>query len=470
MSLERLAAACLLPGFAGLQPPDWLRRRLADGLGGVVLFARNIRDAEQVAALTAALRAEREDVVVAIDEEGGDVARLDGGRGSAYPGNNALGAVDDVGLTERVAAAMGADLRAAGVNLDFAPVADVASNPSNPVIGVRSFGAEPALVARHVVAFVEGLQGAGVSACAKHFPGHGATAEDSHVELPLLARTLEELRAEELVPFRAAIDAGVAAVMTAHIRVPDLDDVPATLSRAILTGLLREELGFRGLIVTDALEMGAISGTLPVEEAAVRALAAGADALCLGHDLEDEACGRILSAVEDAVAAGRLGEERLGEAAGRVAAVGSSVAAAPGAVGEGAVGLEAARRALEWEGRVALARPPLVVELRPRANIAAGRARHGLGDVLSSARVVAVDHPRDVDVPADRQLVVVVRDAHRYAWARDAVERLLAQTADAVVVETGLPVWRPNGAAGYVATHGGGRVNLEAAAERLEYR
>ncbi|HSP71913.1 MAG TPA: glycoside hydrolase family 3 N-terminal domain-containing protein, partial [Gaiellaceae bacterium] len=195
MSLRRLAAGCVLAGFEGHEPPDRLRRALAEGLGGVCLFSGNVRDAEQVAALTAALRAERPEVLVTVDEEGGDVTRLEWERGSSYPGNLALGAVDDVGLTERVAAAIAGDLLRAGIDVDLAPVADVNSNPLNPVIGVRSFGADPGPVARHVAAFVRGLQAGGVAACAKHFPGHGDTAQDSHRELPVARPCLEPFRA-----------------------------------------------------------------------------------------------------------------------------------------------------------------------------------------------------------------------------------------------------------------------------------
>ena len=212
MSVERLAAACLLPGFEGVVVPEWLRRWIDDGLGGVVLFSHNVESPEQLAALTGGLRG----LVVAIDEEGGDVTRLEHERGSSYPGNFALGAVDDVALTEEVGAAIGADLAAVGVNLNFAPVADVNTNPRNPVIGIRSFGSDPALVARHVAAFVGGMQEVGVAACAKHFPGHGDTELDSHHELPTAGGDL----ADALLPFRAAIDAGVSAIMTAHIRVP----------------------------------------------------------------------------------------------------------------------------------------------------------------------------------------------------------------------------------------------------------
>jgi beta-N-acetylhexosaminidase len=464
--LDRLAAGCLLAGFEGSSVPDWLRRWLDRGLGGVVLFAWNVESREQVAELTAELRAEREGLVVAIDEEGGDVTRLEAEQGSSYPGNWALGTVDDVELTEDVAASIGADLARVGVNLDLAPVADVNVNPENPIVGVRSFGSDAELVARHVAAFVTGLQRAGVSACAKHFPGHGDTSEDSHLELPSVERDDGQWK-EMLRPFRAAIDAGTRAVMTAHIRIVGLDDAPATLSVAAIDGLLRTELGFSGLVVTDALEMRAVSATVGVEEGAVRALEAGADALCLGHDLRPES---VHAAVVDAVQAGRLAEARVGEAASRVAEVGN-LAGESGAASRG-VGLEAARRAVLCSGEVTLARPPLVVDLLPSPSIAAGNANHGLADMLTSAACLRLREP-----PLDarsllaehsgRQLVVVVQDAHRDPGQRVAASTLLEAAADGVLVEVGVPDWRPEGV-GYVATHGRGRVNLEAAAERLQ--
>jgi beta-N-acetylhexosaminidase len=213
--------------------------------------------------------------------------------------------------------------------------------------------------------------------------------------------------------------------------------------------------------------MRAISGTIGVEEGAVRALAAGADSLCLGHDRGQDAVERIVRAVVRAVREGRLSEERVAEAADRVVAMARWAAAAPGAPADGGVGMEAARRALGCEGDVRLVRPPLVVELRPDPNIAAGPARHGLAELLPSAEVVRLDGPRDVAIAGDRQLVVVVRDAHRHAWERELVERLLAAAPDAVVVETGLPLWRPRAAMGYVTTQGAGRANLAAAAETL---
>lgn len=444
--LERLALACIWPGFPGLEPPDWVRRRLSEGLGGVCLFGWNVRDPDQVAGLTAVLRAERPNVIVATDEEGGDVTRLEVGTGSSFPGNWALGVVDDTEVTEAVASQIGALCSAAGVNLDLAPVADVNSNPRNPVIGVRSFGADPELVARHVAAYVRGVQSRGVAACVKHFPGHGDTETDSHLELPVANGDLETA----LMPFRAAIAAGVQAVMTAHIVVPELDQEPATVSRRVLTELLREELGFRGVVVTDALEMRGLAATVGVEEGAVRALAAGADALCLGHDLGDDSVEAVCDAVVAAVHGGRLGEARLEEAAARIGRAWTPPVGSPADV---AVGLAAANRALHVEGEVRLAGPARVVELLPEPNIAAGEHRHSLAELLGAGD--------------DGRLVIVLRDAHRFEQIRAETERLVAAHPDAIVVETGLPYWRPPGAAGYVATHGAGRVNLEAAAERL---
>jgi beta-N-acetylhexosaminidase len=461
VNVERLATRCLLPGFEGLEPPAWLLEEIDRGLGGVVLFGRNVQDAEQLAGLTAALG---RDVIVAIDEEGGDVTRLEARTGSSYPGNLALGAVDEPELTERVAAAIGAELRAVGVNLDLAPVADVNTNPLNPVIGVRSFGSDPELVARHVAAFVRGLQSMGVAACAKHFPGHGDTHQDSHLELPVVAGPIDAA----LVPFRAAIEAGVQGIMSAHIVVPALDELPATLSAAHLGGLLRDQLGFDGLIVTDALEMRAISAHIGVEEGAVRSLVAGADALCLGHDLGAEAVASVRAAILAAVHKGQLTEERLAETAARVDRVIAWTAAADnGRQPARETGLAAARLAVRAEGSVALQRPALVVDLVPEPAIAAGPMHHGLGELLPHAETLRIEESDTFSIPeGERQVVLVVHDAHRHAWQRAIAKTLLDRTSDAVVIEVGTPEWRPR-ARGYIATYGAGRANLLAAAELL---
>jgi beta-N-acetylhexosaminidase len=438
--IRRLAAACIFPSFPGVEPPDWIRRFLGGGGGGIVLFAYNVPSLEDLSSLCAALRTESGDVLLGIDEEGGDVTRLEWETGSSYPGGAALGALDEPETTEAVAASIASDLAAAGVNWNFAPVADV-NVPANPVIGARSFGSDPALVARHVAAYVRGTQSRRVAACVKHFPGHGSTEQDSHLELPTVTGDVED----GLEPFRAAFAAGVQTVMTAHVRVPALDDAPATLSRAIIDGLLRRELGFDGMVLADALEMKAVSATVGVPDSAVRALEAGVDALIVGHDLGEDA----VRTVHEALVA-RVPEERLREAAARVRRV-AEWARPTRATGDRAVGADVARRALRVEGDASFDAPPRIVELRPVANIAAGEAEHSL-----AAAVVREGEPvPDADV-------YVVRDAHRHPWMREA-----ADVEGAVVVEIGLPLWRPTRARGYVSTHDGSRVAYEAAAELL---
>jgi beta-N-acetylhexosaminidase len=459
--LEPAAAACLFPGFEGLTAPDWLRRLLARGLGGVVLFSRNIRDPEQLAALTASLRAERAEVLIATDEEGGDVTRLEMARGSSFPGNLALGAVDDLALTRRVAAAIGGELGAVGVNLDLAPVADVLVDPATAIVGVRSFGSDPHLVARHVGAFVDGLQSIGVAACVKHFPGHGETTADSHLELPVADADVATLRERALPPFEAAIAAGARSMMTAHVRFTALADEPATLSPVVI-GLLRSELGFDGVVMTDALEMQGVGGPAGIDAAAVRALVAGADALCLGAEQTPVEVESALAAVVAAVEGDHLAEERLQEAARRVAALGAW-ASAPKPHSDREAGAEAARGALRVEGDPVVGSDPVVVDLRPEPTIAAGPAPHGLGDLIG-AESVRLGEGHALPALGDRPPVIVLRDAHLHAWQRALVP------PEAVVVETGVPEWRPEGVRGYIAAYGSGRASLEAVVEVLRGR
>jgi beta-N-acetylhexosaminidase len=475
--LRRLAEAVLLPGFAGTTAPDWLRRRLGEGLGGVVLFGRNVVDDEQVAALTAALRAERDDVVVGIDEEGGDVTRLDVATGSFVPGPLALGAADDPELTTAVAAALGERLAACGVTVNLAPCADLTLAAQDPIIGVRAFGSDPAKASPHVAAYVTGLQKYGVAACAKHFPGHGAATEDSHVALPVLPRTVEELREIELVPFAAAIGAGVRAIMSGHLVVRAWGDEPATLNRVALTDVLRGELGFTGAVITDALEMGAVSGAYGRHDglgtAAVRSLAAGADALCIGGAAFDaETLDRISETIVAAVSGGTLPVERLAEAAARTASLGTSPAPASIRPVDRTLGLEAARAALRIQGSPRLSGVPLVVDVRTDPTIAAGPMPWGLGphlaELVPGTRVLNAG-PDDAAVvrSAAREagsVVVVTREAHRHP----AVLAFLGELSDVdyIRVETGVP-GTDFGAGARIDTFSGSYVSLRAAAEYL---
>ncbi|HEY5356142.1 MAG TPA: glycoside hydrolase family 3 N-terminal domain-containing protein [Streptosporangiaceae bacterium] len=477
--LARLAEAVLIPPFPSQQAPAWILAALADGLAGVTLFGPNIDSPAQLADLTGELRAAAPGAVIAIDEEGGDVTRIAHRRGSPYPGNAALGAIDDVGLTEAVYAALGADLSALGVNLNLAPAVDVNTAADNPVIGTRSFGSDTALVARHAAAAVAGLQSAGVAACAKHFPGHGSTRLDSHHELATVDASAALLADRDLPPFAAAIAAGVRAIMPGHLRVPELTgDLPASLSPAALTGLLRGELGFAGVIVSDGLEMRAVSDVYGIPEAAVLAVLAGTDLLCLGRDQDQQMYADVRYALMTAVRTGRMPGQRLEEAAAKVAELRSWTAAAGRARGSDAeIGLAAARRAVRVDGVPQPLHRPFVVEVVPPANAAAGMVPWGLGSWVQtdSLRRISTGAPAAdleasiAELLADatgRSLVIVVRDAHRYPAAAGVVSAILAARPDAVVVEMGLPVWRPP-AGLYLATFGAARTSSRAAAEVL---
>ena len=288
----------LFAGFEGAQVPEDLTRLVRQGrVGGVVLFARNLRDPGQGRDLVARLHGLAPGdapLCVAIDQEGGRVQRLRA-PWTEWPPMRRLGERDDLAETARVARALARELADLGIDLDFAPVVDVDTNPANPVIGDRSFGREPERVARHARAFIEAMQAAGVAACAKHFPGHGDTNEDSHTALPRVDHPLGRLREVELVPFRAAALAGVASMMTAHVLLPCFDPrVPATLCGAAIE-LLRGEIGYDGVVFGDDFEMAAVAQHFPPREATRRALEAGVDALlvCSRADVRDEVLAEL---------------------------------------------------------------------------------------------------------------------------------------------------------------------------------
>lgn len=462
MSLvAELALRVQLGSFEGpALPADWAVL-LEEGLGGVCLFGSNLTGSlPDASALVAAVRSARPDALVATDEEGGDVTRLHRRDASPVPGPAVLGAVDDLALSRAVGAAIGAELASVGIDLDLGPVADVNSNPDNPVIGTRSFGSTPGLVARHVAAWVDGLQSSGVAACVKHFPGHGDTAQDSHLELPVLDADVATLRARELVPFAAAVDAGAAAVMTSHLVVPAVDPaLPATLSRPVLA-LLRDELGHDGVIVSDALDMAGASGERSIPDAAVDALVAGVDLLCTGPDKEAALVRAIQAAIVAAVGEGRLPLERLGDAAERVAGLTrGSRGQTPGepAVDPGRL-VRAARAALLVEGPVPDLTGATIVSIATEANIAVGEGRWGVDADLVVTEGDALPHG---------PVVVQVRDGHRRP---EVAAMLAAATGPVLVVEWGWPGprtgWAGTGHA-RVCTRGNGQASITAVEEIL---
>ena len=326
MSLEQKVGQVMIGFFSGPVLSPELEHQLRElHLGGVILYSitGNIESSPQVAQLVSDMqRTAREagnaPLFISIDQEGGRVTRISRGV-TPFPGNMALGATGSLELAGEAARVMARELKLLGINMNFAPVLDVNSNPLNPIIGIRSFGSSPEEVARFGTAVVNSYNEEGVIATAKHFPGHGDTSLDSHLALPVVNRSLKQLEAVELLPFRAAAKT-VPAIMTAHIIVPDIDQTrPATLSSAAL-GLLRHELGFQGLIITDSMSMAAIAKHWTKEEAAIQAFLAGVDILLYGADVDSKPHDQALvhAALVKAVRDGRIPESRLDESVRRV--------------------------------------------------------------------------------------------------------------------------------------------------------
>jgi len=445
----RDAHAVMLAAFRGTELPQWLPDAYARGLAGICLYGDNVDPVHGLAPLARAVAALDPTAVLAADEEGGDVTRLHMATGSPSPGNAALGVVDDVAATRVVAAGIGAELRSAGIWLDLGPCADVDSNPANPVIGTRSFGADPALVARHTAAYVAGLAEAGVAASVKHFPGHGDTTADSHIDLPRVTADRMLLEQRELVPFRAAVDAGAATIMTSHVVLDALDPQhPATLSHAVLTGLLRTELGYDGVIVTDALDMAGASAELGIDGAAVASLAAGADLLCLGPEPSDgpRTLTCVVDAVVRAVAEGSLDAERLAEAADRVAALRlrwNAEAPAQAALDDLRRRGDAAAAAVARELVARLDVPPLagpatVVRIDTGSNPAVGDTTWGELDV-PGRRVDLTAADLEHTASYAGQVVIVVRNVAGRADVWSWIDRQITENSETLVVDLGRP-------------------------------
>ncbi|MEP6599840.1 MAG: glycoside hydrolase family 3 N-terminal domain-containing protein [Actinomycetota bacterium] len=472
--IRRWALSCLALGFSGQVPPPWLRGALADGLAGVILFGSNVADGDDLGTLTAELRsAAGRDLVIGLDEEGGDVTRLDATRGSEVPGAAALGALDDPATTEEIYAAIGSRLAASGVTLDLAPVADVNVDPENPVIGVRSFSADPQVAARHVAAAVRGLQRFGVAACVKHFPGHGATSTDSHLAVPVVARSRSQLDEIEFVPFRAAIAAGARAAMTAHLLVPALDaELIGTLSRRVTTDVLRGTLGFTGTIVTDALEMAAVTQRVGVVDGFVQALLAGADLIETGAGEYPELVEQIPAAVLAAVRSGRLSAERLAEASRRARALAAPTS--DNASYDESVVAGAAAACVQIVGELPTLHRPLVVECHSPNGIATGTLPWSLASRLAArvpgTDVLTIDGPVELSAVLEaaqgRTLVAVIRDPRRHAWQGRIVAAAAAHPS-AVVVDVGWPDEAPAGSPPRVLTRGIAPGLLDEAARAL---
>jgi len=467
MTLEQKVGQMIMIAFEGTQASEMVRHMIAERhVGGVILFRGNMVSPAQVAALTrelqeiALLSPPGLPLFIATDHEGGIVQRIVEGV-TPLPGNMALGATwseEDVRASAAIAAG---ELLAMGINVNLAPVVDVNNNARNPVIGVRSFGSQPEQVARWGAITIQTLQERGVVATAKHFPGHGDTTVDSHIALPAIEHSLARLEAVELLPFRAAIQAGVDAIMTAHVTFPALDPqpgLPATLSPRVVTELLRQKLGFQGLIITDDLEMGAIVERYSVPAAAVMALKAGADILLFryNHDYQAQAIDAILEAVRS----GEIPAERIEQSVERILQVKAmrgivDRAAAPPQDAARLVGqpesLERVRQIgsravtlvrdegglvpLPQDGRLRVLNPALaeIARAEPLVNdqvtLAAELRRRGVALDESAYTLWATDDEIRRHVQAARaadRLVLATYDLARYPRQRILVEQVLA--------------------------------------------
>jgi len=468
------------------------------GLGGVCLFLHNCAGGpDQVRALTSQVQSVAREaglppLLIAVDQEGGVVTRLRHPF-AVFPSQMAQAATGDPENAYRVAKAMAVEMRAVGINWDFAPVLDVNCNAANPVIGVRSFGADAETVSRFGLAALRGYADGGVLACGKHFPGHGDTHVDSHLDLPTVDFDRARLDAVELAPFRAAIAAGIPSLMTAHIRFPALDDLPATLSPTVLQGLLRGELGFSGLVITDALNMLAIANAYGPAESAVRAIIAGADQCIALFDPADLRAAH--AAIITAVQSGRLPGARFREALGHVRALKARLAAP--AAGEPlpfpvAAHQELARRVAAASvtihrnrgllpllpgtaGRVGLIDFTLVrFSMVEEAQAPALHLQRILSERLPGLRSLMLDsEPTSAEAASAvalagecDTLVIVVRNAGFIAEQADLVRALLALGKPAVVYAARLPYDAAlfPAAAASLATYGDPPCSLEAAA------
>ncbi len=438
--IDRLILSTFSPGFGGAVVPEWIKPWLENGLGSVTLFASNTPNFETASNLISEIRSYNPDVLIAIDEEGGDVTRLFVREGSRYPTPALLGQCDDEDLTFRSYSSMGAVLRSLGVDITYAPVADVVAYENNPIVGVRSFGMSSDVVNRHVLQAVQGLQSSGVSACVKHFPGHGAVLEDSHHDLPRIKLSKNDYERTHIEPFKNAIASGVSAVMIGHLIAECLDpNLPASLSSKILRDYLRSELGFKGLIVTDALDMGAIGGPTKIHESALNALTAGADLLCFsGMGDQSQFVINSFDWIQSAFNRGEISEDSFIDSSQRIGEIRAKNL--KGTKVEENIDYKELISGFEVLGDVELSSSAInLVEIGTKPTIAAGDVSWGIHRELRSVGITCEIHASDAENLASKKLVVAFRDAYRDGPLLATLNRLNQRFPDAIFIDMGWP-------------------------------
>ena len=465
--LESAILKTFSPGFGGPSIPEWLKPWLENGLGSVTLFASNTPNFETAQNLITELRTYNPEILVAIDEEGGDVTRLFVREGSRYPTPALLGQCDDEDLTYRSYNSMGGVLRDLGINITYAPVADVVAVENNPIVGVRSFGMNTDVVTRHVMQAVRGLQAAGVSACIKHFPGHGAVIEDSHHDLPFIKMSLDEYESSHIRPFRESIKSGADAIMIGHLVAESIDkENPASLSSAVIREYLRGKLKFEGLVVTDALDMGAIGGPSKIHESALNALMAGADLLCFsGMGDQSQFISSSFDWIRTAVQKEMLPIHDLERSAGIAAKLRADRHdnLAPTSL----IDFQEIIKGFEISGTVDLPVGEVnLVEIGTKPTIAAGDVSWGMHRELRAVGISCDIHASDADSLSSKKLVVAFRDAYRDAALLATLNRLSERFPDAIFLDMGWPT-REFSPRNLIRTFGSSAVISRAAAHRI---
>ncbi|MFM8192275.1 MAG: glycoside hydrolase family 3 N-terminal domain-containing protein [Actinomycetota bacterium] len=443
--LDRAILAHFSPGFGGTEIPSWLTPYLENGVGGVTLFSSNTPAIDSAADLVEKMRSLAPEIIISIDEEGGDVTRLYVTEGSPFPTPALLGRCNDIDLTTDTYFELGKILNSIGVDLNLAPVADVSIEVENPIVGVRSFSADFDISSRHVIAAITGLRRAGVASCIKHFPGHGGVIEDSHHELPKLIGSQKQLESTHLKPFISAISAGVEAVMTGHIVMSALDDKnPASCSQLMTEKYLKHDLGFSGLVVTDALDMGALGGPKKIHQSALRAIKAGADLLCFSG-LYDQSIflESSLKHIREAIDTGELSSEKVLSNAEKLRSWKS-----PKPQGSSVRNMPEFDRFLSGifiQGDVALKGDQIqLIEISADPTIAAGFVGWGLRRALTTAGIRVKLESSDIDLGSvsSNQIVVAFRDAFRDNKVLAALEKIHRARPDSVFVDMGWPTLR----------------------------
>lgn len=468
-TLEQAILAHFSPGFGGTEVPEWLKKWLDRGLGGVTLFSSNCPTLEETAGLVQELRKNADHLIVSIDEEGGDVTRLFVKEGSPFPTPAMLGLCDDVELTENIYFELGKVLNRIDIDLNLAPVADVTESKENPIVGVRSFGSDFELVTRQVAAAVRGLRKSGVTPCIKHFPGHGGVHADSHHDLAVLSGSIDQLEKTHIAPFINSFKQSTDAVMIGHIILEALDSVnPASQSKIVISEYLRGRLKFEGLVVTDALDMGALGGPKKLAQSAKKAMLAGADILCFsGLFDQSEFIENSFVLIRDELIKDPAAAERVIINAERLQSW-----KAPKPIGSSApssIDVAPFVNGLEVTGNVKTSKENItLIELSADPTIAAGYVAWGLRRALTNAGKKVRQESSDVNHHhgENTQLVVAFRDAFRDKKLRASLDRINSEYPEAIFVDMGWPTYqfKPNN---IIRTFGSSALASDAAVSRM---